>query len=215
MLTARLALRHGLACNTAGGTHHAHAGHGAGFCVFNDIAVAARVMQVEEEVERVLVIDLDVHQGDGTARIFRDDPTVFTFSVHCGANYPFDKQRSDHDVVLEPGTGDGEYLRSLRENLPEVVGSANPDLVLFDAGVDPHRGDKLGRLLLSDEGLQRRDRTVLETCRGEGIPVACVIGGGYDEVEPLSRRHALLHGVALEVLPPKTPRPNPGRSRRT
>ncbi len=200
VLTARLALRYGLACNTAGGTHHAHAGFGAGFCVFNDIAVAARVLQAEDEVTSVLVIDLDVHQGDGTARIFQDDPTVFTFSVHCSANYPFEKQQSDRDVVLEGGSGDDDYIRSLEDHLPGVFRLAKPDLVLYDAGVDPHRRDVLGRLRLSDGGLRTRDRVVLRMCREQGIPVACVIGGGYDEVEPLSRRHALLHRVALEVL---------------
>ncbi|KRA65909.1 histone deacetylase [Caulobacter sp. Root655] len=198
---ARLALEHGIACNTAGGSHHAEAGAGAGFCVFNDVAVAARRLQAEGAVRQVLVVDLDVHQGDGTARIFDGDPSVFTFSMHAEKNFPARKAVSDLDIDLPDGTGDEAYLEALSGILPELLARVAPDLVFFNAGVDPHADDRLGRLSLSDEGLARREAFVLGSCLEREIPVAGVIGGGYDaDIDRLARRHALLHRAAREAL---------------
>jgi acetoin utilization deacetylase AcuC-like enzyme len=197
LLAARLALRHGVACNTAGGTHHAHPDFGSGFCIFNDLAVAAKRLTTDGTVERVLIVDLDVHQGDGTARALADDQSVFTFSMHSGKNFPFRKQHSDLDVELDDGLGDEEYLRVLADILPGLLEEARPDLVLYDAGVDPHREDRLGRLELTDEGLARRDRFVLEQCLARGVPVAGVIGGGYSsDHRHLARRHTIIHREA-------------------
>lgn len=200
MLTARLALEHGLACNTAGGSHHAFAEEGSGFCVFNDVAVAARFLLEESRVERILVVDLDVHQGDGTAKIFENDARVFTFSMHCRTNFPARKQISDLDIALEPGTGDEAYLRTLEETLPALLSLHRPDLVFYNAGVDPHCEDKLGRLDLTDDGLFRREHFVLETCVANGTPTACVMGGGYaPDPDRLAHFHTILHRVASEV----------------
>ena len=201
LLAARLALEHGIACNTAGGSHHAQADTGAGFCVFNDVAVAARRLQAEDRVRQVLVVDLDVHQGDGTARIFEGDPSVFTFSIHAEKNFPARKAASDLDVELPDGTGDEAYLGKLSVLLPELLARVAPDLVFFNAGVDPHADDKLGRLGLSDEGLARREAFVLGSCLERGIPVTGVIGGGYDaDINRLAHRHALLHRAAREAV---------------
>jgi acetoin utilization deacetylase AcuC-like enzyme len=201
VLTARLALEHGLACNTAGGSHHAFAGYGAGFCVFNDVAVAARVLLADGTVERVLVVDLDVHQGDGTAAIFEHEPRVVTFSMHCRTNFPLRKQRSDLDVALDAGLEDAAYLRLLAEHLPGLLEDVRPDLVFYNAGVDPHVDDRLGRLALSEEGLWRRERFVLATCLKAGVPVAGVVGGGYAaDLDQLTRLHAILPQVAAQLL---------------
>jgi acetoin utilization deacetylase AcuC-like enzyme len=200
ILTAQLALEYGVACNTAGGTHHAHRDFGSGFCIYNDMAVAAAWMLAQKRVERILIIDLDVHQGDGTAAIFADCPQVTTFSMHCGANFPFRKKQSDLDVDLPIGMEDDDYLATLRQYLPELLETVRPDLVFYDAGVDAHRDDKLGKLCLSDAGLYARERYVLETCLQRGKPVACVIGGGYaDSIEVLARRHSLVHRAASDV----------------
>lgn len=199
VLTGRLALEHGIACNTAGGSHHARRRQGAGFCVFNDVAVAVRVLQADVVIERALIVDLDVHQGDGTADIFQGDATVFTFSMHAERNYPVRKVASDLDIPLADGAGDPDYLALLADALPRVLETAAPDIVFYNAGVDPHRDDRLGRLALSDAGLEARDRFVIETVREAGIPLAGVIGGGYqDDVDPLARRHAILHRVARD-----------------
>jgi acetoin utilization deacetylase AcuC-like enzyme len=200
VLTARLALEHGLACNTAGGSHHAFHGHGSGFCVFNDVAVAARVLLAEGALARVLVVDLDVHQGDGTAAIFADEPRVFTFSMHCRTNFPLRKQTGDLDLALEAGLEDAAYLRLLAAHLPGLLEEVRPDLVFYNAGVDPHADDRLGRLALSERGLERRERFVLEACLKAGVPVAGVIGGGYAlDPDLLARLHALLPRVASEL----------------
>lgn len=200
LLTARLALDHGLACNTAGGSHHAFAEEGSGFCVFNDVAVAAHLLLDEGRIDRALVVDLDVHQGDGTAKIFEKDPRVVTFSMHCRTNFPARKQVSDQDIALEPGTGDEVYLSRLEESLPALLTKTRPDLVFYNAGVDPHREDKLGRLNLTDEGLLRRERFVLETCLADAIPVASVMGGGYaPDLDRLAYLHSILHRVATEI----------------
>ncbi len=197
LLAARLALRFGLACNTAGGSHHAARGYGAGFCTVNDVAVAAAALLAEGEVRRLLVVDLDVHQGDGTAFIFADDPRVFTFSMHGEKNYPLRRATSDLDIDLPDGTGDEVYLDRLAEVLPGLLATVKPDLVFYNAGVDTHRDARLGRLALSDEGLARRDAYVIATCLKQGRPVCGVIGGGYDhDVERLAGRHAHLHRAA-------------------
>jgi len=200
VLTAQLALEWGLACNTAGGTHHAFPDYGSGFCIFNDCAIAARLLQHQGRVQRVLMVDLDVHQGDGTAWIFRDDPSVFTFSMHCDTNFPLRKQTSDLDVPLAVGLEDEGYLQTLDRHLPDLLRQVKPDLVFYNAGVDPHGGDRLGKLALTDTGLWRRDMQVLTTCVRGGYPVACVIGGGYcDDLPALIYRHSLLHRAASEV----------------
>jgi len=200
ILTAELALAQGLACNTAGGTHHAYTDFGSGFCIFNDIAVAARVMQQRGWARQILVIDLDVHQGDGTAAIFRADDSVFTFSIHCGANFPFRKQQSDLDLPLAVGVDDNGYLAALRATLPDLLQRVKPDLVFYDAGVDPHHEDALGKLALTDVGIEQREQYVLACCIAEAIPVATVIGGGYHkDVDRLAQRHCLLHRAATEI----------------
>lgn len=199
VLAARLALDHGLALNTAGGSHHARRAHGAGFCVFNDVAVAASVLLADRDVQRVLVIDLDVHQGDGTADIFAGDARVTTLSVHAEKNYPARKVPSTIDVGLPDRLGDAAYLDAIDDVLAAVLDRARPDIVFYNAGVDPHVDDRLGRLSLSDEGLAERDRRVIGRVRDRGLPLAGVIGGGYDhDVDRLARRHATLHRTAAE-----------------
>jgi acetoin utilization deacetylase AcuC-like enzyme len=201
LLAARLALAHGLACNTAGGSHHAFAGHGSGFCVFNDVAVAAHALLAEGRIARALVVDLDVHQGDGTAAIFADDARVFTFSMHCRTNFPLHKQTSDLDLALDAGVEDDAYLALLAERLPALLQEVRPDLVFYNAGVDPHVEDRLGRLALTERGLWRRERFVLETCLKAGVPVAGVIGGGYAaDLDQLARLHAILPQMATKLL---------------
>ncbi|MTI43046.1 histone deacetylase [Roseibium hamelinense] len=200
VLTGYLALEHGLACNTAGGSHHARRAHGAGFCVFNDVAVAIRVMQADGAIQKALVIDLDVHQGDGTADIFSGDPNVFTFSMHAEKNYPVRKVPSDWDIGLTDDTGDAEYLRILRYALGELIQKGPWDIAFFNAGVDPFEGDRLGRLAMSREGLIERDRLVISTLRQENIPVAGVLGGGYStDIDELADRHVGLHRAAIHV----------------
>ncbi len=200
LLTARLALETGMACNCAGGTHHAHPSFGSGFCIFNDLAVTARVLLEEGAVSSILIVDLDVHQGDGTAAAFADDPRVFTFSMHCGTNFPYHKTPGDLDIDLPNHTGDEAYLARLQEVLPGLLGTVRPQLVLYDAGVDVFVRDRLGRLDLTLEGIRRRDSYVIQTCRAAGVPVAAVIGGGYDrDIDALADRHAILHRTATEV----------------
>jgi acetoin utilization deacetylase AcuC-like enzyme len=176
---ARAAADDGVAANLAGGTHHAFADRGEGYCVFNDVAIAARVLARDARLARIAVVDCDVHQGNGTASIFRDDPSVFTFSMHGARNYPFRKEASDLDVELADGTGDAEYLARLDEHLHVVLDTHRPEFVFYLAGADPFKGDRLGRLGLSFEGLSARDTLVFETCLGAGIPVAVVMSGGY------------------------------------
>ena len=176
---ARAALDYGVTMNLAGGTHHAFPDHGEGFCVFNDVAVAIRMLQRDGRVRRAAVIDLDVHQGNGTHAIFADDDSVFTFSMHGGRNFPFHKVAGTLDVELADGTGDDAYLGALAESLPGVLAASAPDLVIYLAGSDPHEGDRLGRLCLTFDGLARRDAMVLDACREVGIPVAVTIAGGY------------------------------------
>jgi acetoin utilization deacetylase AcuC-like enzyme len=184
---ARAALRDGVGANLAGGTHHAYADKGSGYCVFNDVAVAARLMQAETHRQhrcllRVAVIDLDVHQGNGTAAIFRDDPTVFTLSMHGEKNFPFRKEASDLDVNLPDGCGDADYLDALDSALNQLWShhvNAMPGLIFFVAGADPHEGDRLGRLKLTSAALAERDRRVFDAAQSRGIPVAVSMAGGY------------------------------------
>lgn len=186
-----LATPGGVSANLAGGTHHAFADRGEGFCVFNDVAVAARVLLAARRVSRLAVIDCDVHQGNGTAAIFRDDPSVFTFSMHGANNYPFRKETSDLDVVFDDGAGDAEYLDALERHVPGLLASHRPDLVFYLAGADPYEADRWGRLKLTFEGLRRRDAVVLDTCRDAGVPVAISMAGGYaHDVEAIVRIHA-------------------------
>lgn len=175
---ARFALDEGIGANLAGGTHHAFPDHGEGFCVLNDVAVAVRVLQRDGRARRFAVIDLDVHQGNGTAHIFTEDTSVFTFSMHGAKNYPLFKIRSTLDVELPDGTGDEEYLATLAHHLPGVF-EHEPDLVFYLGGADPYAGDKLGRLALTFAGLRARDEMVLRECRTRGVPVATVMSGGY------------------------------------
>jgi acetoin utilization deacetylase AcuC-like enzyme len=234
LLTAELALTHGLAANCAGGTHHAHHDFGSGFCIFNDLAIAAKALLHRGAVDRVLIVDLDVHQGDGTAALLQDEPNAVTFSMHCGRNFPARKQPSDLDVALPIDLPDGPYLDVLSHGheaavshgliddgfaiassatfakavdghgdglfagLDALLAAVEPTLVLYDAGVDPHRDDQLGKLALSDVGLARRDAFVLRCCRARGIPTACVIGGGYaTDNALLADRHATVHRAAI------------------
>lgn len=175
----RAALADGIAVSLSGGTHHAGRAHGAGYCVFNDVAVAARVMQAEGRARRVVVIDCDVHQGDGTAAIFAGDPTVFTFSIHGAKNFPFRKEQSDLDVALPDGAGDSEYLAALAPALDHALAAARADLAIYLAGSDPYHDDKLGRMALTKAGLAERDRLVLARCRAAGLPTAVTMAGGY------------------------------------
>lgn len=201
---ARAALEDGAAANLAGGTHHAFANHGEGYCVFNDVAVATRVLQRDSGIARVAVIDCDVHQGDGTAAIFRDDPTVFTLSLHGAKNYPFKKQTSDLDLELDDGTGDEPYLAKLAQCL-DVVFDFHPDVVFYLAGADPYEGDRLGRLKLSIHGLQRRDTLVFDRCRDANVPTVVTMGGGYaQDIEAIVTIHANTIRAA-NTLAPKVP----------
>ena len=169
----------GVAANLAGGTHHAYPAHGEGFCIFNDAAVAVRVLQRERLVGRAAVIDCDVHQGNGTAAVFQADPTVFTFSIHGARNFPFRKERSSLDVELPDGAGDDVFLSALELHVPQVLDDFRPDLVIYLAGADPWRDDRFGRLGMSKEGLAARDRLVLGFCRERGLPTAVAMAGGY------------------------------------
>jgi acetoin utilization deacetylase AcuC-like enzyme len=196
----RAALLDGVAVNLAGGTHHAFRDRGEGYCVFNDAAVAARAVQAEGRVRRVVVLDCDAHQGNGTAAIFRGDPTVFTFSIHNARIYPKHKEPGDLDVDLEDGTGDEAYLAALEGGLGRALGLARADLAIYLAGADPFAGDRLGRLNLTKEGLEARDRLVLGRCLSAGIPVAVVMAGGYArEVADTADVHARTVRVAAEM----------------
>ena len=200
LLTAQLALKHGIACHLAGGTHHAHYDFGSGFCILNDLAITARALRAGGLVKRVLIFDCDVHQGDGTAAILAGDPDLFTCSIHCEKNFPTRKSRSDLDVGLPVGLEDDGYLAVVEETLADLLRQLQPDLVLYDAGVDVYAGDPLGRLAVSLTGLAERERRVLTLCREHGVPVATVIGGGYDDDRPaLARRHALVAEAAHQL----------------
>jgi len=180
-----------VAANLAGGTHHAFSDRGAGYCVFNDVAVAARVLLRDSLIKRAVVVDCDVHQGDGTAAIFRDDPHVFTMSLHGATNFPFRKEIGDLDVTFPDGARDDEYLAALAMHLPEVLDGSAPEVVFYLAGADPYEGDRLGKLSLTIEGLAQRDRFVFEQCRIRSIPVVVTMAGGYcPDVEAIVAIHA-------------------------
>ena len=176
---SRAALTYGIAVNLGGGTHHAYADHGEGFCVFNDVAIAARQMQRDGLAQRILIVDCDVHQGNGTAAIFKDDSSVFTFSIHGLKNFPYHKECSNLDIALPDGVGDTEYLLALNSSLSYALKHANADFIVYLAGADPYTGDTLGRLSLSKAGLEARDRMVLEVCRYSNLPVVITMAGGY------------------------------------
>lgn len=180
LMAARIAIRDRIAANLAGGTHHACPDHGEGYCVLNDVAIAIRILQYDGWMQRMAVIDSDVHQGNGTAAAFADEPDVFTFSIHGENNFPLRKVPGSLDIALPDGTGDAEYLAALEPAVAHVLGEFHPGLVFYQAGVDPLAGDRFGRLSLSREGLRRRDRLVLQACRAAGIPVAVTLGGGYN-----------------------------------
>lgn len=193
------ALSAGFGGNLAGGTHHAFRGEGSGFCVFNDMAVAVLHLRADGRAGRAAVIDLDVHQGDGTARIFRDDDAVLTVSLHGRNNFPFRKERSRIDVDLPDGTGDEEYMAALGTVLPKVF-AFGPEVVFYQSGVDALAGDRLGRLALTHEGLRARDRLVFEACRAAGVPVVATLGGGYAEpIDLTAEAHANTFRTAAAV----------------
>ena len=196
---AEAALQQGVAMNLAGGTHHAFPDRGEGFCTFNDVGVAVRRLQRAGAIRRAAIVDLDVHQGNGTHAVFAGDASVYTFSMHGAKNFPFHKVPGTLDVELDDGTGDDAYLALLADTLPGVLRAASPDLVVYLAGADPHEGDRLGRLKLTFDGLLRRDVIVLETCRDVGIPVAITIAGGYGrDVDDTVRVHANTVRVAAQ-----------------
>jgi acetoin utilization deacetylase AcuC-like enzyme len=200
LMTAELALQHGLACHLAGGTHHAHFDYPAGFCIFNDLAIISQYLLQSGRVDRVLIFDCDVHQGDGTARILEHTEDAITVSLHCEKNFPARKAQSDWDIPLPMGMGDDEYLKVVDDTLNYLLPLYRPDLVLYDAGVDVHKDDALGYLQLTDTGVSRRDEAVMHHCLGRDIPVMGVIGGGYSkDREALARRHGILHHSAQRV----------------
>ncbi len=197
---ARMALQDGIAANLAGGTHHAFPDHAEGFCVLNDMGVAIRLLRAEGHIERALVIDLDVHQGNGTAAVFAQDEASFTFSMHGERNYPFAKVASSLDVGLPDGTGDADYLAQLQTHLPAIFAAARPDLVFYLAGVDPLAGDRFGRLQLTEAGLRQRDRAVLSTIRQHDVPAVLLMSGGYAPTpQETARLHAITHHEAAAV----------------
>jgi acetoin utilization deacetylase AcuC-like enzyme len=190
-LAAQLARQHGYAANSAAGSHHALHDTGAGYCVFNDLAVTANRLIAQGHAARVLIVDLDVHQGDGTASLTAGREDIFTLSLHAEKNFPVRKARSSLDIALADGTDDDGYMAALTRHLPQVIADFAPDFVLYQAGVDPHAEDKLGRLALSDAGLAARDRFVVASCRSRGLAVASALGGGYcDDPRIVAARHA-------------------------
>jgi acetoin utilization deacetylase AcuC-like enzyme len=197
---ALYALEYGIAFNIAGGTHHAFTDRGEGFCLLNDIAIGANYLLEKKLARKILVVDLDVHQGNGTAQIFRHKPSVFTFSMHGAKNYPMHKETSDLDIALEDGTDDQAYLRKLRETLPRLLDEVEPDFIFFQSGVDVLASDKLGRLGLSISGCRERDRIVLEACKINAIPVALNMGGGYSsQIAHIVEAHANTYRMAQEL----------------
>jgi len=194
------AIKYGIAMNIAGGTHHAFTNKGEGFCMLNDQAIGARYLQEKGLANNILIVDLDVHQGNGTAEIFHNDPTVFTFSMHGKSNYPFHKEKSDLDIPLENETGDTLYLSLLKETLPELIKIQQPDFIYYLCGVDVVKTDKLGKLSLTIEGCKERDRFVLQTCKNQNIPVMCSMGGGYSpDIKIIIDAHANTFRLAQEI----------------
>ena len=197
---SEFALKYGIAMNIAGGTHHAFTNKGEGFCMLNDQAIGARYLQKKELANKILIVDLDVHQGNGTAEIFQNDPTVFTFSMHGKSNYPFHKERSDLDIPLDNGTEDELYLSILKETLPKLIKKQQPDFIYYLCGVDVINTDKLGKLSLTIEGCKERDRFVLQICKNYNIPVMCSMGGGYTpDIKVIIDAHANTFRLAQEI----------------
>lgn len=194
------ALENGIAMNIAGGTHHAYSDHGEAFCMLNDQAIGARYLQQEKLAKKILIIDLDVHQGNGTAEIFQNDTSVFTFSMHGESNYPFKKENSDLDIALPKNTNDDDYLLILKETLPKLISKERPDFIFYLCGVDVIGSDKLGTLALSMEGCKKRDSLVLEICHHLQIPVQCSMGGGYSpDIKTIVEAHANTFRLAQEI----------------
>ena len=200
MKACEFALMHGIAMNIAGGTHHAYTDHGEAFCMLNDQAIGARFLQSKGLAKKILIVDLDVHQGNGTAEIFADDDSVFTFSMHGASNYPFKKEVSDLDIALEKGTDDDTYLTILKETLPQLVQNIAPDFLFYLCGVDVLASDKLGTLGLTLAGSYERDRYVLQTCKDLNIPVQCSMGGGYSkDIKVIVDAHANTFRLAQDI----------------
>jgi acetoin utilization deacetylase AcuC-like enzyme len=200
MKASEFALKYGVAMNIAGGTHHAYTNRGEAFCMLNDQAIGARYLQDKDLAKKILIVDLDVHQGNGTAEIFQNDRSVFTFSMHGKGNYPFKKEESDLDIALENDTKDEAYLSVLKETLPKLIASENPDFIYYLCGVDVIASDKLGKLGLSIEGCKERDRFVLQTCKDENIPVMCSMGGGYSpNIKTIIDAHANTFRLAQKI----------------
>ncbi|WP_289060679.1 histone deacetylase [uncultured Zobellia sp.] len=194
------ALENGIAMNIAGGTHHAYSDHGEAFCMLNDQAIGARYLQQEKLAKKILIIDLDVHQGNGTAEIFQNDTSVFTFSMHGESNYPFKKEKSDLDIALPKNMNDDDYLLILKETLPKLISKERPDFIFYLCGVDVIGSDKLGTLALSMEGCKKRDSLVLEICHHLQIPVQCSMGGGYSpDIKTIVEAHANTFRLAQEI----------------
>ena len=197
---SKFALKNGIAMNIAGGTHHAFSSHGEAFCMLNDQAIGARYLQQKELAKKILIIDLDVHQGNGTAEIFKKDASVFTFSMHGKSNYPFIKETSDLDIALKNETKDNEYLSILKNTLPKLINQEKPDFIYYLCGVDILKTDKLGKLSLSVKGCKERDQFVLQTCRDFNIPVMCSMGGGYSpDIKVIVDAHANTFRLAQEI----------------
>ncbi len=200
MKGSEYAMEHGIAMNIAGGTHHAYTDRGEAFCMLNDQAIGARYLQAKGLAKKILIVDLDVHQGNGTAEIFKDDPSVFTFSMHGEGNYPFRKEKSDLDIALKKGIKDKEYLTIVKDILPQLIKDVKPDFIFYLCGVDILETDKLGTLALTVEGCKKRDQFVLETCKKNQIPVQCSMGGGYSpELKTIIEAHSNTFRVAKEL----------------
>ena len=197
---ALFALKYGISMNIAGGTHHAFTDHGEGFCLLNDIAMASQYLLNQEKVGKILVVDLDVHQGNGTAQIFREEPRVFTFSMHGAKNYPMHKEKSDLDIPLPDQTNDKEYLTILKRELPKLLDDFEPEFVFFQSGVDVLATDKLGKLGMSINGCKERDRFVLETCKKNDLPIVASMGGGYSKrIADIVEAHANTYRLAQDI----------------
>ncbi|MGB5818482.1 MAG: histone deacetylase [Saonia sp.] len=200
MKGCEFALAHGIAMNIAGGTHHAYTNRGEAFCMLNDQAIGARYLQAKGLAQKILIIDLDVHQGNGTAEIFQNDTSVFTFSMHGAGNYPFKKERSDLDIALQKGTKDKEYLSLLQKTLPKLIDQVRPHFIFYLCGVDIIESDKLGTLALTTEGCRQRDEFVLKTCYKFQIPMQCSMGGGYSpDIKTIVNAHANTFRSAQEI----------------
>ena len=197
---SKFALKNGIAMNIAGGTHHAFSNRGEAFCMLNDQAIGAKYLQQEKLAKKILIVDLDVHQGNGTAEIFRNDASVFTFSMHGKSNYPFIKETSDLDIALKNETKDAEYLSILKKTLPKLINQEKPDFIYYLCGVDVLETDKLGKLSLTIDGCKERDRFVLQTCHDFNIPVMCSMGGGYYPIiKVIVDAHANTFRLAQEI----------------